>query len=250
MIRFWRVGMALALWTVPLAVAADGGAAVAQATLAKLGDEAPFEGPHGLRVKVRVMVPQDQEADLLFLCFFKHKEKGDTVLATIHKFDERLGGVIAALRDRGEFAGNELETLLISPPPGSIKAKKLMLIGLGEEERLSPETMYRIGTVAMREAARLGARTTAFGAAIRDQGNERYPVGDVGRQVIQGALLAFDTEKRLEKEGIGGGLHLEEWILLAGPQYFHEVVPAAREAVAASVGAVKARSAEPYSRRN
>ena len=200
------------------------------APLAKRGDEKSFEGPHGLKVKVLVQVPQDQEVDLLFLCFFKHKEKGDTVLSTIEKFDERLGGLIASLRNRGEFAGEELETILINPPPGSIKARRLMLIGLGEEDRLSLQTMRRIGTVALREAARLGVKTAAFGAAIRDQGNTKIPTGDVGREVMQGALLAYDTEKRLQKEGLGAGLALEEWILLAGPQYFHEVAPEAARA--------------------
>jgi hypothetical protein len=247
--HFRRVGVSIALLIMPLALASTGNSAADQASSAKLGDEKSFEGPHGLPVKVRVMVPQDQETDLLFLCFFKHKGKGDTVLATIQKFDDRLGGLIASLRNRGEFNGDELETILINPPRGSIKAKKLMLIGLGEEEKLSLETMRKIGGVALREAARLGAKSAAFGAALRDQANDKYPVGEVGREVIQGAMLAFDTEKRLQKEGLGVGLSLEQWVLLAGPQYFHEVVPEAAEAVAAAVAGAKARSSEPYSKR-
>ena len=109
--------------------------------------------------------------------------------------------------------------------------------------------MRRIGTVALREAARLGVKNAAFGAAIRDQGNTKIPTGDVGREVMQGALLAFDTEKRLQKEGLGAGLALEEWILLAGPQYFHEVAPEAAQSVAAAIATANARSNEPYSKR-
>ncbi len=222
--------------------------AIAQGQRAKLGDAKAFEGPHGLKVTVRVMVPQDQETDLLFLCFFKHKAKGDTVTSTIQKFDDRLGGLIGSLRNRNEFSGDELETILINPPAGSIKAKKLMLIGLGEEDKLSLQTMRRIGGVALREAARLGAKSVAFGAALRDQGNAKYGVGDVGGEVLHGALLAFDTEKRLQKEGRGVGLALEEWIYLAGPEYFHEVVPSASEGLAAAITAAKARPSEPYSK--
>ena len=249
MTRFQRIGASIALVLVTLGLAAGGRPAAAQTPLAKRGDEKSFAGPHGLKVKVLVQVPQDQEVDLLFLCFFKHKQTGDTVLSTIEKFDERLGGLIASLRNRGEFAGDELETILINPPPGSIKARKLMLIGLGEEDKLSLQTMRRIGTVALREAARLGVKTAAFGAAIRDQGNTKIPTGDVGREVMQGALLAFDTEKRLQKEGLGAGLALEEWILLAGPQYFHEVAPEAAASAAAAVATANARSNEPYSKR-
>ena len=215
---------------------------------AKLGDSKTFEGPYALKVTVRVMVPQNQETDLLCLCFFKHKVKGDTVTATIQKFDDRLGGLIASLRNRDEFSGDELETILISPMAGSLKAKKLMLIGLGEEDKLSLQTMRRIGGVALRESARLGVKRVAFGAALRDQGNAKYGVGEVGREVIQGALLAFDTEKRLEKEGRGAGLALEELIYLAGPEYFREVVPSAREGVATAITAAKARSSAPYSK--
>ena len=195
------------------------------------------------------MKPQDQEADVLFLCFFKHKENGDQVLSTIQEFDDRLGGLIAALRKRGEFHGDELETILIgTPPKGSIKAKQLMLIGVGAEEKLSLSTMRRIGTVALREAVRLGARRAAFGAALRDQGNKKLPTGDVGYEVIQGAILAFDTEKRLQKEGLAAAPGLQEWIFLAGPEYFLEVAPRAGEAVAAATAAVKGRPGDPYTK--
>jgi hypothetical protein len=124
-----------------------------------------------------------------------------------------------------------------------------VLIGLGPEERLSLETMHRAGVVALREAARLGAKRAAFGAALRDQGNETLPVGDVGRAVMQGAMLAYDTEWRLEKQGLRSGLALEEWVLLAGPQYFLEVVPEAGKGVKAAVAAAKARPEAPYSKR-
>lgn len=243
--RFLRAGTTLAWLVLPLMLAA-GRPAAAQA---KLGDERSFDGPPGLKVKVRVMVPQEQETDALFLCFFRHKESGDTVLATIQKFDERLGGAIAALRDRGEFRGDAMETVLIEPPAGSIKAKRLILIGLGPEEELSLETMRRAGVVALREAARLGARSAAFGAALRDQGNETLPVGDVGRAVMRGALLAYDTERRLEEQGLRSGLALREWVLLAGPQYFPEVAPEAGEGAAAAVAEAKARPDRPYAER-
>jgi hypothetical protein len=247
--RFPRTRATTAWIIASLVLAGVGTRSSGQENRAKLGDERGFDGPPGLKVKVRVMVPQDQETDVLFLCFFRHKDSGDTVLATIQKFDERLGGVIASLRDRGEFRGDAMETILIEPPPGSIKARKLVLIGLGEEAQLSLETMRRAGAVALREAARLGARSAAFGAALRDQGNETLPVGDVGRSVMQGALLAFDTERRLAKEGLRSGLVLQEWVLLAGPQYFHEVAPEAGAGVAAAIASAKSRPNMPYAKR-
>jgi hypothetical protein len=39
------------------------------------------------------------------------------------ELDKHLGGVIASLRERGEFVGDEGETLLLLPPRDAIKAK-------------------------------------------------------------------------------------------------------------------------------
>jgi hypothetical protein len=219
-----------------------------QSEKANLGESKSFEGPHGLKITVRVMVPQEQECDLLYLCFFKHKEK-DTVVETIQKFDDKLGGLIASLRNRGEFKGDALETILINPPAGSLKANKFMIIGWGDEAKLSHETMQGVGAVALREAARLRAKRIAFGAALRDQKNDKFDTGDVAEHVLQSALLAYDTEKRLEKEGLGAGLALEEFVYLAGPDFYHKVVPLAQKGVEAANAAIKLRPTEPLSKK-
>ena len=78
------------------------------------------------------------------------------------ELDKKLGGVIGAIRERGEFAGHTTETLLIIPPPNSIKAKALLLIGLGDEESLSLKVLEQVGKTAIREAARLGISRVAL----------------------------------------------------------------------------------------
>src|SRR5207253_264271 len=131
------------------------------------------------------------------------------------ELDKRLGGVITNLRDRGEFAGDELETLVLDTR-GKIPARQLLLIGLGDEESLSLEKMERIGRAAYREAAKLGAAKAAFAPLIRDQGNDKLPTGDVARSVVRGLLLARDTDLRLQKEGLSKKFALEEWVEEAG----------------------------------
>src|SRR5258706_8853509 len=84
------------------------------------------------------------------------------------ELDKRLGGVIAALRERGEFVGDQLETILIAPPKNSIPAKALLLVGLGDENSLSLQLMEAVGRVSLREAARLGVTRVAFAPLIRD----------------------------------------------------------------------------------
>src|SRR5262245_41284784 len=178
--------------------------------------ETTLEAPHKLLIKVRMEGPYTADVPLQIVCYFKHKPAGDKTLGAAAELDKELGGVIAALRNRGEFTGELLETVSLTPPPGTIKAKRLLLIGMGDEEALSLERMEQIGRAALREAAKLGTKRVAFAPLIRDQGNAKLAAGDVGRAVLRGALLAYDTEKRLQKEGLASEFTLESWSQEAG----------------------------------
>jgi Cytosol aminopeptidase family, N-terminal domain len=156
--------------------------------------------------------------------------------------------VIASLRERGEFVGNQLETILIIPPKDSIKAKALLLVGLGDEDALSLKLMEAVGRVALREADRLGASHVAFAPLIRDQGNSKIGTGEVERAVVRGMLLAYDTENRLQKEGLSKEYILEQWNVEAGPDYFDETVTGVRKAIGEAGKTIKERSASPFGR--
>src|SRR4051812_25505320 len=187
--------------------------------------EQPIGAPQGVAIKVRMEGPYTAETPLQVVCYFKYTpERAKRMKGAPVELDKELGGVIAALRERGEFEGAELETLLLTPPQGSIEAKALLLIGLGEEDSLSLARMERVGHVALREASRLGVRRVAFAPLIRDQGDTKLGTGDVEAAVVKGMLLAYDTEKRLQKEGLAREWTLEEWHVEAGPAYFDETV--------------------------
>lgn len=164
------------------------------------------------------------------------------------ELDKEFGGAIASLRERGEFIGDELETLLIIPPKNSIKAKALLLVGLGPEKNLSLKTRERVGRVGLREAARLGARRVAFAPLIRDQGNSTLPAGDVEISVAKAMLLAYDTEKRLQTEGLAKPFTLDEWDVEAGPKYFDETVAGVQTAINDAATAIEKRRRDLYAR--
>src|SRR5262249_34509619 len=124
----------------------------------------------------------------------------------------------------------------------------LLLIGLGDEATLSPEKLERVGKVALREAARLGVGKGAFAPMIRDQGNSKLGTGDVAGAVTRGVLLAYDTEKRLQKEGLAKPFTLDGWGEEAGPAYFDEPVSAAQAAAKAAEAAIAARPSTAYTR--
>jgi hypothetical protein len=209
--------------------------------------EKALDALHKVEIKVRMEGPYTADVPLQVVCYFKYTPEGAKRMSGAPvELDKHLGGVIAALRERGEFVGDQLETILITPPKDSIKAKALLLVGLGDEDALSLKLMEAVGRVSLREAVRLGASRVAFAPLIRDQGNSKFGTGDVETAVVRGMLLAYDTEKRLQKEGLAKPYALEEWWVEAGPAYFDETVAGVKKASAEAADLSKARGSKPY----
>jgi leucyl aminopeptidase len=213
---------------------------------ARLPADKVLNGPHGLRIVVRAQGPYDADVPLQVVCYFKHKGGGDKTQGAPVELDKRLGGVIAALRDRGEFVGDEQETLLLAPPKNTIKPALLLLVGLGDEADLSTNTMERVGRTAQRFASQLGIKRVAFAPLLRDQGNDKLSAGEVETAVIRGALLAYDTNKRLQSEGLAREYTLEEWVVEAGPAFFRETVSGVEKGLSVAERAVAARVKAPF----
>jgi Cytosol aminopeptidase family, N-terminal domain len=208
--------------------------------------EKAFDAPHNVTIKVRMEGPYTADVPLQVVCYFKYTPEGAKRMSGAPvELDKHLGGVIAALRERGEFGGDQLETILITPPKDSIKAKALLLVGLGDENALSLKLMEAVGRVSLREAARLGVSRIAFAPLIRDQGNTKIGTGEVERAVTRGMLLAYDTEKRLQKEGLSKDFTLQQWNVEAGPAYFDETVTGVRNAIKDAQKTIKVRSTYP-----
>src|SRR6516225_6952694 len=142
--------------------------------------EQALDAPNKVKLRVRMEGPYTADVPLQVVCYFKYTaERAGRMSGAPVELDKRLGGVIGSLRERGEFVGDQLETLLITPPEDSIKAKALLLVGLGDEDTLSLKLVEGVGRVALREAARLGVSQVAFAPLIRDQGNAKFGTGDV-----------------------------------------------------------------------
>src|SRR3984893_18057870 len=133
--------------------------------------EKALDAPNKVTIKVRMEGPYTADVPLQIVCYFKYTPEGAKRMSGAPvELDKKLGGVIGALRERGEFVGDDLETILITPPKDSIKAKALLLVGLGDEDALSLKIMEAVGRISLREAARLGVNRVAFAPLLRDQG--------------------------------------------------------------------------------
>jgi Cytosol aminopeptidase family, N-terminal domain len=220
--------------------------------LTALADDKPvkeqvLKGPGELTFKVRMEGPYTADVPLQVVCYFKYTADGAKKMQGAPvELDKKLGGVIAALRQRGEFAGDALETVLIDSPPDTIQAKKLLLVGLGDEKDVSLALMEKVGRTALRQAAALGSTKVAFAPLLRDQGNDKFGVGEVETAVVRGLLLAYDTDRRMQKEKLAKGWALTEWWVEAGPAYFDETVAGVEKGVTEAKDAAAKRPTAAY----
>jgi len=202
---------------------------LAAAALPEVGTKSSLGKIDGVEIEVVVQSPSAQETPLQIVCLFEYVE-GDIYTSPpalpkelngmVH-VDEALNGLITDLRKSHQFQGKALETLLITPPPNTIKAKKLLLIGLGSRDTFKPESMEMVGVVGMREAVRLGVDSYSHASDLKDAGLSS-PTAEVAGAVVKGAVDAYRTEKVLQNKGAAAAPSVAKVTLLAGPAYFED----------------------------
>ena len=66
--------------------------------------------------------------------------------------------------------------------------------------------------------------------------------------VVRGVLLAYDTDRRLQKEGLASGYTLDEWVVEVGPAYFDDTVTGVERGIGEGRKLAGERPAAPYAR--
>ncbi len=205
-----------------------------------------FQAPHEMTISVKMIGPVTQVTDLQIVCVFKHKPGGDTLIEAMQDFNDKLGHMLSSVRDRGEFVGELGETFLFMPPAGSIAPKQVLLIGLGDEKDLSLNTLKVVGRVALREAVRLKATHVSFAPTIRDQGNKAIEVGDGDEVAVENIISAYDTEKKLQAQGLAESFSIVDWTIEAGPMFFASAAEKVDKGIKASESTLGTRTTQPY----
>lgn len=181
----------------------------------------------GVAVEGMVQGPSTESTPLQVACVFEYTE-GDifnsppalpAALNGMVHLDHDLQGIITDIRKSGKFAGHALETLLITPPPGTIGAKKLLLIGLGDRNKFTVDLMIAVSSTAMREALRLNVTSYAFASDLKDAGIDS-PTALAAEYVVKGAFEAYRTQAYLKSKKMADYKPLTKITLLAGPAFF------------------------------
>lgn len=207
--------------------------------------EKSFNAPYNLKVTVKQVGPVTQSTDLQIITFFKHSPN-DKYIEAMDDFNAKQGDFIKNIRARGEFVGEQGETLLYTPPANSITPTQVLLIGLGDEKELSLEKLQLAGKIALREATRLGAKHVSFAPMLRDQGNSLIDVAEGDAAIVEQLILAYDTEKRLQSQGLAQPFSIDEWVIEAGPKFYDAVNTKVDAAILKAKTTIEARSNAQY----
>ena len=82
-------------------------------------------------IRILIQSPAETKTDLQVICLFRSSPV-NTLHGSLAETNEKLKGLLDRVRKPELFGGEPGETLLIGPPKGSIAAKKLLIIGLGD----------------------------------------------------------------------------------------------------------------------
>ena len=216
-----------------------GSVAFAQATTA-IGTARVWGTVDGVAIEGVVQGPSAQVSDLQVACVFEYTE-GDIynsppalppALNGLVHLDQDMKGLLTEIRKSGKFLGHANETLLITPAKGAIGGKRLLLIGLGDRSKFTPDLMTGIGGVAMREALKLGVNNFSFASDLKDAGIDS-PTALVAGNVVKGIFEAYRTQLWLKEKQLTKIKPIAKVILLAGPAFFTTAGEGIQEAITA-----------------
>lgn len=228
----------MAAGLVVLSLLLTGSVAAQQATTA-VGTAKVWGTVDGVAVEGVVQGPSAQVSELQVACVFEYTE-GDIfnsppalppALNGLVHLDHDIKGLLTEIRKSGKFLGHANETLLINPPKGTIGGKRLLLIGLGDRNKFTPDLMIGIGSVAMREALKLGVTNFAFASDLKDAGIDS-PTALVAGNVVKGIFEAYRTQLWLKEKKMAAIKPINKVILLAGPAFFTTAGAGIQEAIA------------------
>jgi leucyl aminopeptidase len=126
-------------------------------------------------------------------------------IGALSEVDKRTGGVVTSLIETGEFTGKSCESAYLHSP-GDIKAKRILLMGVGKQADVNADTVRRIAGAATRILR--GKKVRRFAFLRRSQ----LPLGEAAQAAVEGALLSlFEPDKYHTSDKTES--HLEEMIL-------------------------------------
>jgi hypothetical protein len=171
-----------------------------------------------ITTQVLLQSPAGTDTELQIICLFESTPE-NTLHGSLAEVNEKLQGVLDQIRNPALFRGELGETLLIAPSTGSLPAKNLLIVGLGDSQTFTPQRMELVGSIAYRQSSLLGVVHPYFAPTILEGGVARYTTGEISEKFMTGFLRAARTEKILQGVGASRGKLVQDLTYLAGPAH-------------------------------
>ena len=143
--------------------------------------------------------------------------------------DDALGGLLQDLFSSGEFKG-EVAELTTVHTMGKLTTRRVVLVGLGKQEKLQPLAIQRACGAAARHLQQTGAHTIALACLLEDA---PLNLETQTQAAIEGALLGMYTFKKYQQADVhGNGRGITKISVLADAAHHARFQPALERAVA------------------
>lgn len=184
-------------------------------------------------MRILVQSPADTRTDLQVICLFRSSPV-NVLHGSLVEMNEKLKGLLERIRKPELFGGELGETLLLAPPEGSLGAKRLLIIGLGDSQTFSPQRMQLVGQILYVEASRLGIAHPYFAPTILDGGVTKFATGQIAEQVIDGFLRGAATDQALRDANAPAGQPVTALTFLAGAAHASDTREGIEKAISAA----------------
>ncbi|HEX6110557.1 MAG TPA: M17 family peptidase N-terminal domain-containing protein, partial [Ktedonobacteraceae bacterium] len=114
--------------------------------------------------------------------------------------DSLLGGLIQAIYDVGEFKA-ELGELITLHPMGKLAAKRIVVLGLGAQEKMNTQSIRRASAIATRHLQQTGAYQVALTLHSKEW---NMNLDNSVRAEVEGAVLGLYTFKKYKQTNANG----------------------------------------------
>lgn len=145
---------------------------------------------YGVRFKVTQIDVVAADVELLVVGMFEHDDVNCRT-GGANQLDTVLNGTFRRLREGGIFKGTIGETLMLSTPSPPIKARSLMLIGMGGSTPSPHLSIGMLTELAMRTALRMEARSAGCLLAWSEREIPSALVEATATAMMEGALKAI-----------------------------------------------------------
>ncbi len=147
-----------------------------------------------MEIKVKSGEIQRENAALIVVNLFEGvTEPGGATDAV----DKALGGQIRRLITDGDFKGQAQETALLYPN-GDIPAKRVLVVGLGKEEKFGLEAIRIAAATAAKRVRDL--RVKSFSTVVHGAGRGGIGLSEATQAIVEGTELALYQFKELKTE--------------------------------------------------